>query len=268
MARPWLRLREMGGDRLLAPESRRRITEDISARSTPMPIDPKVDEQSERSALLAALTTEHFVLQTANNSTYAEASARSMLYVMVLSSSLVATGFVAASTEVLVPFVAIVLPAVFLLGLFTVVRLVETALESMHCLDGIARIRAHYRTLGPTAARYFSPERGRWPETQPPSLHLGPALAFFGTTASMIAVINNVVAGVGVALFAHFLSPALMPWVHALAGIVGALVLTWAFYAYQRWRFNEYNFQAGGWVIGEHDIQAGQRAEGQAVRHS
>jgi len=221
-----------------------------------------VDEQSERTALLTALTTEHFVLQTSNNSTYAEATSRSTLYVMVLSSSLVATGFVAGSTDVLVPFVAIVLPAVFLLGLFTVVRLIETALESMHCLGGIARIRAYYRTLGPEAARHFSPENGRWPETQPASLHLGPALAFFGTTASMIAVINNVVAGVGIALLTHFLSPAVPAWVDAAAGVAGTLMLTWAFYAYQRWRFDEYDFLAGRWRFDEHDFQPGQRAEG------
>src|SRR5919112_43860 len=112
----------------------------------------QMDEQSERTALLSALTTEHFVLQTANNSTYSEASARSTLYVMVLSSSLVAIGFVAGSTDLLIP---------------------------------------------------FSAEHGRWPEVEPPALLLGPAFAFFGTTASMIAVINNVVAGVGIALLAH-----------------------------------------------------------------
>ena len=100
-----------------------------------------MDEKSERTALLSALTTEHFVLQTANNSTYSEASARSTLYVMALSSALVATGFVASSTDLLVPFVAISLPAVFVLGIFTVVRLVESALDSMECLTGIARIR-------------------------------------------------------------------------------------------------------------------------------
>ncbi len=79
-------------------------------------------EKSVRTALLTMLTTEQFVLQTANNSTYAEASSRSTLYVMVLSSSLVATGFVAGSTDVLAPVIAIVLPAVFLLGLATVVK--------------------------------------------------------------------------------------------------------------------------------------------------
>jgi hypothetical protein len=202
-------------------------------------------EQSERSGLLSALTTEHFVLQTANNSTYAEASARSTLYVMALSSSLVAMGFVAGSTDLLVPFAAISLPAVFLLGIFTVIRLVETALDSMQCLTGIARIRGYYRTLGPEAARHFAPEYGRWPEAEPPALRFGSVLAFFGTTASMIAVINNVVAGVGMALLTRFLRPSAPSWVDAVVGTASALVLTWLFYAYQRWRFADYHTRAG-----------------------
>jgi hypothetical protein len=198
-----------------------------------------VDEQGERAALLSALTTEHFVLQTANNTTYAEASARSTLYVMALSSSLVAIGFVAGSPGVLIPFAAVVLPAVFVLGVFTVSRLVETALESRQCLRGIARIRGYYRTLGPEAARQFAAGHGRWPEAEPPALRFGPALAFFGTTASMIAVINNVVAGAAVALLTRHLGPGVPTWVAAVAGVIGALALTWLFYRYQRWRFDE-----------------------------
>lgn len=198
-----------------------------------------MDGQSERSALLSALTTEHFVLQTANNSTYAEASARSTLYVMVLSSVLVAMGFIAGSSDVLIPFAAIVLPAVFVLGIFTVVRLVETVLESQQCLIRIARIRGYYRTLGAEAARHFSPESGRWPEADAPALRLGTAFAHFGTTASMIAVINNVVAGVCIALLVRFFAPGAPSWAGPAAGISGALLLTWLFYAYQRWRFEE-----------------------------
>ncbi len=200
-----------------------------------------MDDHAGRPDLLTALTTEHFVLQTASNATYAEASARSTLYVMALSSSLVAIGFVAGSTQALIPFAATVLPAVFLLGIFTVVRLVETALENMHCLRGIARIRGYYRTLGPEAARQFSTELGRWPEAETPSLRLGRALAFFGTTASMIAVINNVVAGAGISLLARYLDPSAPGWMAAAAGIVGALVLTLLFYRYQRWRFEDWD---------------------------
>jgi hypothetical protein len=58
----------------------------------------------------------------------------------------------------------------------------------------------------------------------------------------MIAGINNVVAGVGIALLSHFLNPGMPIWMDALSGLAGALVLTWAFYAYQRWRFDKCNF--------------------------
>lgn len=81
-----------------------------------------MDEATRQSALMSALTTEHFVLQTAASSTISEASARSSLYVLSLSSSLVAMGFTAQSRDVFIPFVASVIPAVFLLGLFTVAR--------------------------------------------------------------------------------------------------------------------------------------------------
>jgi len=206
--------------------------------------DLSMDEQSQRSALLSAMTTEHFVLQTANSSTYLEASARSTLYVMALSSSLVAMGFLSGSVDVLIPFAATVLPAIFLLGIFTVIRLVETALESMHYLDGIACIRAYYRTLGPDAARHFAPEMGRWPEAESPAGRFGPVLALFGTTASMIAVINNVVAGAGIALLARWLIPSAPRWMDAAAGVAAAFALTLLFYAYQRLRFSEVNIRS------------------------
>jgi hypothetical protein len=203
-----------------------------------------MDGQAEDGGLLSAMTTEHFVLQGANSSTYTEASARSTLYVMALSSSLVAMGFLSSLPDVFMPFAATVLPTLFLLGIFTVVRLVETNLESMHCLAGIARIRAYYRRLGPEAARQFSAESGRWPEIGSPALRFGPTLAFLGTTASMIAVTNNVVAGTGVALLAHSLWPPMPTWACALVGVAVGLALTAGFYAYQRWRFNDY--AAGG----------------------
>ena len=202
------------------------------------------DEQSQRTALLSALTTEHFVLQTANNSTYSEASARSTLYVMALSSSLVAMGFLSSSAEVLIPFAATVLPTVFLLGLFTMVRLVETALESMQYLHGIARIRAYYRTLGPDATSHFAAQHGRWPEVESPAQRFGATLAFFGTTASMVAVINNVVGGACVALLAHLLSPSIPRWMDAVIGVISAIVLTALFYAYQRWRFRDFDIRS------------------------
>src|SRR5687768_8525965 len=85
-------------------------------------------------AFISALTTEHFVLQTAASSTINEAGARSSLYVFTLSSSLVAMGFMSQATEAFMPFVAAVIPAIFVLGVFTVVRLVDTTVENMQYL--------------------------------------------------------------------------------------------------------------------------------------
>ena len=202
------------------------------------------DESSRDGALLSALTTEHFVLQSANSTTYSEASARSTLYVMALSSSLVALGFMASNAQALLVFALTVLPAVFLLGMFTVIRLVETALESMHLLAGIARIRAYYRTLGSEAEVQFAARHGRWPEIVSPAEHHGRLLAFMGTTASMVAVINNVVAGAALAIAARMLASALPTWICVALGIAAALVLTALFFFYQRWRFSEVDIAA------------------------
>jgi len=198
-------------------------------------------DDAARPALLTALSTEHFVLQTAYSSTIAEAGVRSTLYVMALSSALVATGFFAQSRQAFEPFAASVLPVVFLLGIFTVVRLVDTGLESMGYLTGIAAIRAHYRRLGADAERLFAAETGRWPEATTPSLALGPALAFLGTTASMIAVVNGVVGGTSVMLLTRLLAKDVSLALAAAAGVVAAVAFVLAFFAYQAWRFKVFD---------------------------
>ena len=188
--------------------------------------------------LLSALTTEHFVLQSAINATVSEAGARSTLYMMALSSSLVAVGFMAPSSEALLPFLTIVLPTVFMLGVFTVIRLIDTALEAQQYLAGIARVHSRYRALSPEAAQAFAPHLQRWPETDhEPSLGLGRFMALLGTSSTMIACTNNLLAGAGVALLlAQGFHAERTPAV--LAGLLAFAVLSVAFYAFERWRFD------------------------------
>lgn len=196
------------------------------------------EDQAAQDRLLTALTTEHFVLQGAVSATVAEAGARSTLYVMALSSSLVAMGFLVETTAFM-PFVAVVLPALCLLGLFTTVRLVDTTLESQQCLAGIARIRSHYRTLSPRAATLFSARHGRWPEAvaTTPALGLGTFMAFLGTSATMVACINHLVAGAGAALLVVRLRGREDVSTAVMAGMLTFVVLTAAFLVFQRWRF-------------------------------
>jgi hypothetical protein len=197
-----------------------------------------MDEQAKENAFMSALVTEHFVLQSAASTTVSEAASRASLYVFALSSFLVAIGFISQSPELLMPFVAAVVPGLFLLGIFTVVRLVDTALENNQYLAGIARIRAYYRTLTPDAAKFFSAQTGRWPETTTsPSLGLGVIVAFLGTTATMIAFINSVVAGAGVALLVRVLAGRAGEALALVCGVVSVAVLMTTFYLFQRWRF-------------------------------
>jgi hypothetical protein len=196
-----------------------------------------MDEKERRSDFLSALTTEHFVLQTAASSTVSESAARASIYILALSSSLVAMGFAVQSPEAFAPFIASVLPAVFVLGLFTVVRLVDVTLEHQQYLRGIARIRGYYRTLTPEAAEYFAPERGRWPEAPvTPSLQLGVAIGFLTTTATMVAFINAFVAGAGLTLLSRHLLD-FQTRAALLTGLAAAVGLVAAFFVYQKWRF-------------------------------
>jgi len=197
-----------------------------------------MEDHSNRAEIITALTTEHFVLQTAASSTIAEAAARSTLYVMALSSALVAMGFASQSPAVLLPFALVVLPGVFILGVFTVVRLVDTTLENQQYLTGIARIRGFYKSLGPEASRYLRSDTARWPEAPvPPSLTQGPFFAMLGTTATMIAFLNNLVAGAAVTLGVIGGLGRNRLGLAILAGIATAAMCTGAFMSYQKRRF-------------------------------
>jgi hypothetical protein len=197
-----------------------------------------MDDKERQAAFMTALTTEHFVLQTAASATVSEAASRSSLYVLSLSSSLVAMGFASRSQEVFLAFAAAILPAMFLLGLFTIVRLIDTGIENQQYLTGIARIRGYYRTLTPEAAIYFSAENGRWPEVPSPPQRFGSLVAFITTAASMIAFINSIVVGAGVTLLASHLLVRSQTGFAVGLGVATALVLMAAFLAFQRWRYS------------------------------
>ena len=84
----------------------------------------------DRGALVTLLTTEHFTLQGSRASTISESSSRAALYVGALSSSLIALGFLGQASEfdtAFDTFALVVLPTVYLLGLFTHVRVVQSS---------------------------------------------------------------------------------------------------------------------------------------------
>jgi hypothetical protein len=87
-----------------------------------------------RQLALTALTTEQFNLQSARMGTISEAGGRSTLYLGTLSSAVIAIAFVRQASELGGAFYLLVLtllPPVFLLGVFTYLRLVQTSIEDM-----------------------------------------------------------------------------------------------------------------------------------------
>jgi hypothetical protein len=109
------------------------------------------DVDRDNAALMSALVTEHFVLQSVSGATISESSSRAAIYLSALSSGLVAIGFASSDPKVLTILASTILPTAFLLGCFTVVRLIDTSVENMIAVQRIDRIRRYYATVHPLA---------------------------------------------------------------------------------------------------------------------
>src|ERR1700758_3427839 len=166
---------------------------------------------------MSALVTEHFVLQGTSSSTISESGSRVSIYLSALSSGLVAIGFASASHKALESLAFTVLPVVFVLGWFTVVRLTDTSVANIVSQRRMDLIREYYASLYPPTALYFGPRHaaaagthgvryGRW--------------SFLFTMASMVIAVNSVVGGACIALLCALAAHAPSP----LPAVVGAIV--------------------------------------------
>jgi hypothetical protein len=200
--------------------------------------------KDDQSALLSAMTTEHVVMQTAIGAALNEAQSRASMFIGALSGGLIAMGFATQSEAIFLPFVATVLPAIFVMGTFTVLRLVDVSVESARAEIRIATIRRFYRSLGGDAEALFSPELGRWPEgRENPALRLGLFVAYWTSAAAMIAVIDALLAAAGIVLLLH-LGTGFNLTVAILIGAAVALGLLVAFHYLQKMRIAESDIYA------------------------
>ena len=179
-----------------------------------------MSEDPDRAALMSALVTEHFVLQSVAGSTIGESGSRAQLYLSALSSGLVAIGFASASTTALTVMAASVLPTVFVLGIFTTARLVDTGIEHISALQRIQKIRAYYGQLHPDAQQFFV--------SHDAAATLGvrySTKSLFFTMASMVITVNSVLGGATAGLLAA-LTLSITPGVAALLGAVIAAAIS------------------------------------------
>jgi hypothetical protein len=100
---------------------------------------PPMAAEPDPPQLLTALTTEHFTLQGARSQTVSESASRASLYLFSVSSTLVALGFIgqiSAVGDTFKVFALTALPTLYVLGLFTFVRLVQSVAEDFQIRAG------------------------------------------------------------------------------------------------------------------------------------
>jgi hypothetical protein len=153
-----------------------------------------------------------------------ESSARASVYVLSVSSALVALGFIGQGSDfgdVFDAFALTVLPTVYVLGAITFIRLVECGAEDFLYGLAINRIRHHYQQLAGDQADLFllsghDDGPGVFANMGLAAEKRSPLFAF----SSAIAVINGVVGGSTVAIALGALADAPI----GLAAGAGALV--------------------------------------------
>jgi hypothetical protein len=163
-----------------------------------------VAEPPDRQALLTALTTEHFTLQGARSQTMSESSSRASLYIGAVSSTLVALGFIGQISEVgdtFDTFALTVLPTLYVLGVFTFVRLVECGFEDFRYGVAINRIRSYYIEVAGERANLFLLSGHDDGQGVFENMGVRPeGRKQYFSFATVVAVINSVVGGSAVAI--------------------------------------------------------------------
>ena len=191
--------------------------------------------------VMAAITTEHFVLQTAASATISEAIGRSTLYLTTLSGGLVAVSISALDQTLLVPVLSLALLVVAGVGLQTTLVLVATGVRNRAGLNRIERIRAFYRGLDPRTAELFRDwdepagpgpgSRGLAQMSLPASRSVG-----WTTAAALIAVVNAVVTSTGLSLL--LIATTGLHWLAAV--LIGAVLAVGYLIGFFRWQDRRY----------------------------
>lgn len=168
-----------------------------------------------------------------------ESSARASLYIVAVSSALVALGFVTQLSEigdVFNVFALTILPTLYVLGTVTFVRLVECSAEDFRYGLAINRIRAYYKEIAGDRADLFLLPAHDDPQGVLASTALSPRryegrLPFFAFS-SAVAVINSVVGGAAIAVALGAVVDASLGVAAAGGGVVAILsVVGWVEYS-------------------------------------
>ncbi|SCF13392.1 hypothetical protein GA0074695_3706 [Micromonospora viridifaciens] len=183
-----------------------------------------MDEDAREQALLTAVTTEHFVLQTSRSATIAESVGRSTIFMSMLSAALIGLGFVSSGGHLLRPYLGAVLPTLVITGLLTFARLVQSMVENEVDLQRIQRIRAWYHRRYAADQEFFADAltqgggmRAEWAAvgSRPGRRHM------LLTAAALVGAVNALLIGLGATLLSGLVGAA--PGLAIGVGVVVAL---------------------------------------------
>ncbi|MET8307210.1 hypothetical protein [Micromonospora sp. NPDC005173] len=162
-----------------------------------------MDDGEREQALLSALTTEHFVLQTSRSATITESVGRATIFLSMLSAALIGLGFVASNAALVRPYLGAVLPTLVITGMLTFLRLVQNMVENELDLARIQRIRAYYHRRLAGDHKFFADAVQGEVTTQATWAAVGntPGRAqMLLTTAALVGAVNALLAGLVVTL--------------------------------------------------------------------
>ena len=197
------------------------------------------------SALLSALTTEHYTLQSSRTSTIVEANGRSSLFLSAVSGALVALALVAQLDrlgETFLVFAFSVLPTLLRLGVMSYARLADLAVHDAYYARAVGRIRSFYFNIaGPDARQYWLMSAGD--DQHAVMRHAGQRLTpwhHWTHQATAVAAVTAVIAGVLSGLAVDTATSVTLPGIAVMGVVVGTGVLG-ALLADQerRWRRSE-----------------------------
>lgn len=189
--------------------------------------------------LLTALTTEHFGLAGARSQAASESASRSALFIGSVSSTLVGLGLtaqVSSGGTVFRVFALVALPTLFVLGVFTFIRLVELGIEDFLLGRAMNRIRHYYLEHAGEARGYFMLSGNDDAPGVLANMGIRPSpWQLYFTAAMAVAVVDAVIGGAAVALAVGIAFDTSLT-VAVLAGLAVALIAVGGALRYQHTR--------------------------------
>ncbi len=189
------------------------------------------------SQLVTMMTTEHYNLQTGRSMTVADANGRCTLFIGAVTGALIAIAFTGQASRLGTAFFVfslVLLPSLFLMGLITFERVLQSGIEDLTYARGITCIRHLYLESAPQLRPSFMLAVDD--DSRRPMLKVGLHPSWwqvFLTTAGMIAAINSVLVGVFVGLLLSALLS--FPLLVCTSAGVGTFLVSFGLYQRYQW---------------------------------